>query len=456
MRIFIVEDDPYYANILEYTLGQNPENEIHKFHSGSDLLDNLYQLPDVVTIDYSLPDTNGGVLMQKVLARVPTAKVIIISSQQNVSTAIGLLKKGAYDYIVKDDDVKERLWGTVRNLKGHVELQNEVESLREKVGEQFDFSQTIIGESAAIKKSFKLIAKAAATGINVTITGETGTGKEVVANAIHYNSDRKRKKIVAVNMAAIPRDLVESELFGHEKGAFTGASSMRIGKFEEANGGTIFLDEIGELDLNVQAKLLRVIQEGEVVRVGGNKPIKFNARIISATHKNLSDEVKKGRFRQDLYYRLLGLPLELPALRERGGDILILTKFFLKNFAKDNGLTTKNLHEETRKKLMKYPFPGNVRELKSVVELAAVMSDGVEIMPEDITFNSLDNTANFLLEEDTLKGYTQRIIDHYLEKYDQNVLLVAKKLDMGKSTIYQMLKNGEVGSEKKKVFQNME
>ena len=445
MKIFIVEDDPFYANLIEYVLELNPDNDIHKFETAQDVLNQLHLQPDVVTVDYTLPDMNGDDLLKKIKARNKDTKVIIISSQQDISTAITLLKEGAYDYIVKDDDTKDRVWNSFRHLVGEKELRDEVETLREKVVEQYDFSKSIIGESTALKKCLKLIAKAARTSINITITGETGTGKEVVANAIHYNSERKAKKFVAVNMAAIPKDLIESELFGHEKGAFTGAATMRVGKFEEANGGTIFLDEIGELDLSLQSKILRVIQESQVVRVGGNKPIKFDARIITATHKNLAEEVKNGNFRQDLYYRLIGLPIDLPPLRDRENDVLLLAKSFLDKFSKINR-TPNVLSKEAKAKLLSFHYPGNVRELKSVLELAAVMAEGEQIEAEDITFNHLDTTSDLLLQHDTLKGFIRKIIQHYLDKYDYNVLKVADKLDVGKSTIYQMIKNEELVS----------
>ncbi len=443
MKIFVVEDDPFYANLIQYVLEQNPENEVSKFENGKEVLDNLHRNPNIVTVDYSLPDMSGEELLKKIKSRSPEAFIIMISSQEDIATAISLLKLGAYDYIVKDDDAKDRLWSTFRNLTSQIELKEEVEDLRGKVEQQFDFANSIIGESEALKKSLKLIDKAARTAINITICGETGTGKEVVANAIHFNSARKKKKFVAVNMAAIPKDLIESELFGHEKGAFTGAANQRIGKFEEANGGTIFLDEIGELDLSLQAKLLRVIQENEVVRVGGNKPIKFDVRIITATHKNLAEEVQQGNFRQDLYYRLIGLPIELPPLRDRDKDIVLLAKVFLEKFSKSNK-TANAFSKEAKAKLLQYHYPGNVRELKSIVELAAVMAEGDFVEADDITFNSLNSTDDFMIVEDTLKGYTRKIIQHFLDKYDSNVLKVAEKLDVGKSTIYQMIKNEEL------------
>jgi DNA-binding NtrC family response regulator len=290
---------------------------------------------------------------------------------------------------------------------------------------------------------FALLEKAVKTNISVSITGETGTGKELVAKAIHYNSKRKDKPFVAVNITAIPRDLIESELFGHEKGAFTGALSKRVGKFEEAEGGTIFLDEIGEMDLALQAKLLRVLQEREITRLGSNQVIKLDVRVITATHKNLSEEVKQGRFREDLYYRLLGLPIELPPLRDRGNDILLIAKFFLDQFARENQLSKLKLAPEAQEKLLTYNYPGNIRELKSIIELAAVMCENGEIQAGNITFSSASRPDSFLFQEMNMQEYMYRIIRHYLNKYDNNVLEVAERLDIGKSSLYRYLKEME-------------
>jgi DNA-binding NtrC family response regulator len=302
----------------------------------------------------------------------------------------------------------------------------------------------IIGKSDAIERVFALIEKASKTNITVSITGETGSGKEMVAKAIHYNSDRHKMPFVAVNVAAIPRDLVESELFGHEKGSFTGAITRRIGKFEEADKGTLFLDEIGELDINLQAKLLRVLQEREITRIGSSGVTPINVRIIVATHKNLLEEVRNKNFREDLYYRLIGLPILLPPLRDRGNDIVILAKNFTDNFCRENKLPRKTLSPEAQQKLLSYAFPGNVRELKSVVELSVVMSDTDTILPEHITLNATASINDLLNRETTLKEFEIQIIQHYLDKYNKDVLLVARKLDVGKSTIYRMIQNGEL------------
>lgn len=369
--------------------------------------------------------------------------MIVISGQEDVSTAVNLLREGASDYFIKDDNTKELLWNAVNRIKEHQSLKKEVEDLKEELGQKYDFSKAIKGNSPAMTRIFGLLEKAAKTNINVSVTGETGTGKEVIAKAIHYNSERKKKPFVAVNMAAIPRELIESELFGHEKGSFTGAAARKIGKFEEANKGTLFLDEIAELDLSLQSKILRVLQERELVRVGGNEKVALDVRLIVATHKNLLEEVKKGTFREDLFYRIMGLPIELPPLRERGNDILLLAKFFLDEFCKANKMHAISISPEAKEKFMKYGYPGNVRELKAVIDLSAVMCDGETIKEDDIYFASTASGDILASSEKTMKEYEIDIIKHFLKKYDNNVVKVAEKLDIGKSTIYKMIQNNE-------------
>jgi two-component system, NtrC family, response regulator AtoC len=444
LKIFILEDDTWYGSMLQHYLSLNPDFEVKRFENSKDFFGRLYEQPDVVTLDYSMPDMDGSEVLKRIKEVHPGIQVIIISGQEDVRTAINLLKNGAFDYIVKDDDTKDRIWNSLMHLNEINGLRKEVEHLKEQVGKKYDFSRFLIGKSDAIEKVFALIEKASKSNITVSVTGETGTGKEMVAKAIHYNSDRHKKPFVAVNVAAIPRDLIESELFGHEKGAFTGAVTRRIGKFEEANNGTLFLDEIGELDINLQAKLLRVLQEREITRVGGNEVVPINVRIIVATHRNLLEEVQNKTFREDLYYRLIGLPIALPPLRERGNDIIILAKHFMDAFSKENGTEKKALSPEAQQKLLTYPFPGNVRELKSVMELSIVMSDDETVQPEHITINANASINSLMNHEKTLKEYETQIIQHFLDKYDKDVLLVAKKLDLGKSTIYRMIQAGEL------------
>jgi DNA-binding NtrC family response regulator len=388
-----------------------------------------------------MPDMNGTELIRKIKDASVDSQVIVISGQEDVSTAVELLKLGVFDYILKDEDTKNRLLNSIQNARSNQVLREEILDLREEVAKKYDFSTSIIGNSDAIKKTYSLIEKAAGSKITVSVTGETGTGKELVAKAIHYNSDRKKLPFVAVNVAAIPKDLIESELFGHEKGAFTGADARRIGKFEQANKGTIFLDEIGEMDINIQAKLLRVLQEKEVTRVGGNQSIPIDVRIIVATHKDLNEEVQGSRFREDLYYRLLGLPISLPPLRDRGNDIILITKHIIDEFCKENKIKKVSLGNEAQKKLLAYNFPGNIRELKAIVELACLMCDDSVIEPENISFTSGKSMNNLLMQEMSLDDYTNLIIKTYLDKYDDNVISVAKKLNIGKSTIYRILKS---------------
>lgn len=443
LKIFLVEDDPFFGEALKYHLKLNPDFELYLFKTGMECISNLYQKPDIICLDFGLPDMTGDKLLQRIQEINNKIPIIIISGQEEIEVAVNFLKSGAKDYIIKNEQTKDILWNSINKIRENLDLVNEVEDLKEQLEQKFSFEKTIIGQSNAIKSVFNKINKSINTNINVSITGETGTGKEVVAKAIHYNSDRKNKPFIAINMAAIPKDLMESDFFGHEPGAFTGANSRSIGKFEQANSGTIFLDEIAELDLNLQSKLLRVLQEREVVRLGGTKKIKFDARLIIATHKDLAQEVKNGNFREDLYYRIIGLPIELPPLRERGNDTLLLAKYFIDLFIKDNKMKLISLSKEAKEKLLKYPFPGNIRELKSVIDLACVMCENHEILPDDLTFTSINNTDFFLSEEKTLKEYTSEIIFHYLKKNGNDVVKTAKKLDIGKSTIYNLIQSLE-------------
>ena len=383
IKIFLIEDDAFFGETLKYHLTLNPDFEVHLYSSGKECLRHLYLKPDIICLDFGLPDITGDLLLKKIKETNNSIPIIIISGQDDIEVAVEFLKSGAKDYIVKNNHTKDLLWNSIIKIRENLSLVHEVEELKEKLEQKFSFEKTIIGQSDAIKSVFNKINKSINTNINVSITGETGTGKEVVAKAIHYNSDLKNKPFIAVNMAAIPKELMESEFFGHEKGAFTGADNRSIGKFEQADGGTIFLDEIAELDLNLQSKLLRVLQEREVVRLGGSAKIKFNARLIIATHKDLAQEVKKGNFREDLYYRIIGLPIELPPLRERGNDTLLLAKHFVDLFIKDNKMKPIILSKEARDKLLKYPFPGNIRELKSIIDLACVMCEANEILADD-------------------------------------------------------------------------
>jgi two-component system response regulator AtoC len=439
-KIFVVEDSEWYNRLLVHTLSLNPDFEIKSFFNGKDFLNSLFESPDIVTLDYRLPDFTGLELLKRIREENNDVQVILISEQEDINTVVSLLKMGAYDYISKSDDIKDRLTNTVRNIRNGIGLRREISTLRREVQKKYSFREIILGESPAIKTVYDLIDKALSTNITVIVSGETGTGKELVAKAIHYNSKRKDKSFVTVNVAAIPSELIESELFGHEKGAFTGAAYRRIGRFEEADGGTLFLDEIGEMELSLQAKLLRVLQEKEIVRIGSNKPIKTDCRIVVATNKNLKDEVRKGNFREDLYYRLLGLPIELPPLRERANDIFILARYFIGKFCEENNIPVKKLSVHSQKKLMSYPFPGNVRELKSVVELAVTLSENDIIEPVDLVIDRGDPLSDIANDNLTLREYQIKIIKATLKKNNDDIKLAADKLDIGISTIYRILK----------------
>jgi len=443
VSIFVVEDDVVYSKFLKHVLELNPDFEVDYFTTGKECINNLHKKPSIITLDYTLPDLSGEGVLKQIREFDPNISVIIISAQDKIKTAVDLLKLGAFDYIAKDQEAKDRILNSINHARNKHSLIREIDHLKKEITGKYEFEKSIIGNSPAIKTVFGLLEKAVKTNIIVSIAGETGTGKELVAKAIHYNSNRKDKPFVAVNVAAIPRDLIESELFGHEKGAFTGAIGRRIGKFEEAEGGSVFLDEIGEMELSLQAKLLRVLQEREITRIGGNQVIKIEVRIIVATHRNLQEEVKAGRFREDLYFRILGLPIPLPPLRQRGQDIILIAKYFLDQFTKDNQLKKFKISPEAQEKLLHYPFPGNVRELKSVIELAAVMAEDTEIRPENINFTSILGQDNFMLKDMTLQQYLYKIIRSFLNKNDNNVLEVARQLDIGKSSIYRYLKEME-------------
>jgi len=442
-KIFVVEDNILYAQILKKQLTDDGYN-VKLFHNGRDFLASLDEKPDVVTLDYTLPDMTGYDVLKKIQRRMPGTNVIIISAQENITTAIDLMKNGAYDYIMKAPDTREKLINVIKNIRETDQLRTENILLKDAVKEKFNFRNLIKGNSREIDHVFELMDKAVQTQISVSISGATGTGKELVAKGIHYNSKRSNKPFIAVNVSAIPEGLIESELFGNEKGAFTGADSRKIGKFEQANGGTLFLDEIADLDIGLQAKLLRVIQERELVRLGGSEIIPLDVRIITATHKNLANLIAEGKFRKDLYYRLLGLPIELPPLKDRGNDIILLAKYFVDEFCRENEMEQKEISDEAKKLLLSYHFPGNIRELKAVMELACVMTNRNVIKANHLNLNIDNNVQNLLATEKTMDEYNQEIINHLLIKYNQNVRLVASKLGVGKSTIYRMLQNKEI------------
>lgn len=386
IKIFVIEDDLVFGNIIAKALNTENEFDVTLFTSGEEFLKNLHLNPDIVSIDYSLPHMNGVEILNKIKHYDKNIFTIILSGQENVEVVVEAYEHGANRYIVKNDNAIVELKNSIKNFSVNIHLQKEIERLKEQIIDRHKYKK-ITGESPAILNVLKLIQKVENKNILTLITGESGTGKELVANALHYNSTRKKKPFIAVNIGAIPPDLIESELFGHEKGAFTGAIGKRKGKFEEAEGGTIFLDEIGEMDISLQTKLLRVLQENSITRLGSNKEIKLDVRVVAATNKNLSDKVKEGLFREDLYYRLQGFLIHLPSLKERGNDIILLAKELLKEACEKNKMPMKRFTKEALEALLDHSWPGNIRELKSVVERAAIISEHAKIGVDDLVFS---------------------------------------------------------------------
>lgn len=384
--VFLVDDDPVFSMMLKKAIEQAGDfYNVTTFDTGKSILDAIHLNPDILLLDYHLPDVNGIEILSRVKSYNPSIFTLVISGQEKVEVVVDAYNQGADKYILKNDKSIIEVIKSLATISENIALRQEVEQLRDQIIDRNRYD-LVIGESKPVLKVLKLVQKVEKSNILVLITGESGTGKDVVARTIHYHSPRKRKPFIAVNVAAIPEDLIESELFGHEKGAFTGAISRRIGKFEEANEGTIFLDEIGEMDMNMQTKLLRVLQDSKVIRLGSNKEIQLDIRVIAATNKNLMQRVKEGKFREDLFYRLQGFLIHLPRLKERDNDVILLANRFLSDFCKHNRMPEKVLDKQAIQLLLQHDWPGNVRELKSVIERAALISDNQYISDDDIIF----------------------------------------------------------------------
>lgn len=376
--ILIIDDERSIRNVLKDILG----NEGYKVDEAADGEEGFQKFSandyDVVLSDIKMPKIDGIEFLTKAADIKPEVPIIMISGHGNIETAVDAVKKGAFDYVAKPPDLN-RLLITIRNATDKNVLVKETKTLKRKVAKV----QEIVGESDAIKKIKDTIEKVAATDARVLITGENGSGKELVARWLHEKSNRNTAQLVEVNCAAIPSELIESELFGHEKGSFTSAVKQRIGKFEQANGGTLFLDEIGDMSLSAQAKVLRALQEGKITRVGGEKEIAVDVRVIAATNKNLLKEVEEKNFRLDLYHRLSVILIHVPSLNERNDDIPLLVNKFLNDIAQEYGQATKAIDNKAVQALQKHNWTGNIRELRNVVERLIILS-GKTITEQDV------------------------------------------------------------------------
>lgn len=381
-KILIAEDNQLSRENLAEILTMS-DYDVKAVENGKQAIDALIQDKyDLIITDLKMPETDGLELLKFTKDMNPDNVVIMITGHGTVNTAVDAMKLGAFDYIVKpikDDLVKL----TVLRALSFVRLKEENITLKDQLNDKYDFGK-MIGYSDCMKKIFVTIEKVSASDSTILINGESGTGKELVARAIHFNSDRKNQPLVPVNCGAIPEELLESELFGHEKGAFTGAIRTRIGRFELAQGGTIFLDEIGDMSPALQVKMLRVIQEKEFERIGGVKTIQVDVRIIAATNQNLEKAVAEKKFREDLFYRINVIPIHLPPLRERGPDIAILANHFLRKFGKLKKKNLSHFSQDALGYLIRYPWPGNVRELENLVEMLVVMREEGDIEVSDL------------------------------------------------------------------------
>jgi len=446
-HIWLIGPDSTYIMRLCHRLSLNPDYLVRRFATIALALAHrtaATAAPNALILDSDGQEGLPPRLLRKLRERLPTVPLFVLANEPDPALETALLSQGISQYLVKDLQSPERLWQALAEARQPAAPPAPAPA---EVG-----AGMLLGQHASMRQVHELIAKAARTNITVSVSGETGTGKELVAQAIHTQSARAGQPFVAINMAAIPRELLESELFGHEKGAFTGAVARRIGRFEEANGGTLFLDEVADLELVLQAKLLRVLQERAVTRLGGTQPVAFDVRLVVATHRDLAAEVAAGRFREDLYYRLLGLPIELPPLRQRGQDILLLAEHFMSGFSKLNHLPPRPLSTAARQRLLAHHFPGNVRELKAVVELAAVLADGAQIEPEDIPFRTAPHPAeapavplgSTKLVFPSLREQTLAIMQDSLLLTNGDVVAAANRLRVGRSTLYRLIQSGHL------------
>jgi two-component system, NtrC family, response regulator AtoC len=445
--IYIVDDEQAISKLLSFWVKDKWGYEVEAFSTGEAMLKKMGTKPDLILLDIMLPGLNGVETLKRVKQIDENLPVIMLSAQGSIEVAVESLRFGAYDYFPKPID-QQRLELAIKNAIRAYDLTKEIQNLKENVQREYSFDN-IITADGKMQDVFKLVTKVLDNDITVLIYGESGTGKELIARAIHYNGKRKDKPFVVVNCASIPRELLESELFGHEKGSFTGAHQRKLGKFELAKDGTIFLDEVGELEMLLQAKLLRVIQQREFERVGGTELIKTNVRIISATNRDLKVAVDEKLFREDLYYRLNSFPIIIPPLRHRRADILVLAEHFVEEFNKKLGKNIKGFTKKALKLIYEYDWPGNIREMENTIERCIIISDKDIIDDEELpTHMRSENKTGImdysgtLFSDDTIVPFEkikEESIRHALKVTKGNIVEAAKKLQLGRATIYRLM-----------------
>lgn len=444
--IYLVDDDEDLRVLVERWL-RREGYDVCALADGIECLSALgEEVPEVICLDMNMPGLSGLETLERIREHHPALPVVVLTADDTASTAVQAMKLGAHDYLTKPLD-QTKLFTTIKNAIAHGRLSMRVSQLeREVEGRGYP---GIAGSSPAMKAVFRQMDRLATSDVTVIIHGESGTGKELVARAIHQSSSRQRGPFVAVNSAAIPENLLESELFGHEKGAFTGAVGRRIGRFEEANRGTMFLDEIGELSPAVQAKLLRVLQERSFQRVGGSAMIRSDFRLITATHRDLSEEVRAGRFREDLFFRLAVFELELPPLRKRKEDIPVLARVFVNQNRETTGGRVSGISASALAVLLKHDWPGNVRELQNVIQRAMVVASGEEIEAEDLPGRlrsshepPLETVTGDTQSETggTMEDASRRLLLAALVKNEGNASAAMRELKIGRTRFYRMLR----------------
>lgn len=440
-RVLVVDDEKNILKILSQIL-QDDEHIVYEATSGTEALECITRNDiDFAIVDLWLPDIDGIDLLQQIKKTFPDIEVVIISGHGSIDVAVKATRVGAYDFIEKPPSI-DRITTVSRNALEALRLRRENKQLKEEFNEH-----GMIGNSPAIREIRETIERAAATHARVFITGDNGTGKEVVARAIYNRSLRSDKRFIKVNCAAIPHDLIESELFGHEKGAFTGAVGRRQGKFEAAHGGTLFLDEICDMSLPAQAKVLRVLQEHEFERVGGNDPVHVDVRVIAATNVNIESAIQQKEFREDLYYRLNVIPIHLPPLAERTEDIPLLVEHFVTLFSNEHGIGEKHIDEKGMIFLRQYPWPGNVRQLKNIIERVLIMVPKDIITDTDIQhyIESADTFPEYTItEKSSLKQAKEQFEKEFIEKtlreQNLNVTAAAHELGIERTNLHRKIK----------------